>query len=441
MAEHFSGRRTRARLTVKAVQAAGPGMHADGDGLYLNVMPSGTRAWIYRYQLDGKRREMGLGGFPLVSLADARSRALTIRAGIKSGGADPLAARREAAAEKARVAAEAKAAAPKVATFGDVARDYIRAHRASWRNPKHGAQWDSTLRTYAEPVFGATPVEAIDRELVLKVLMPIWATKTETATRVRSRIELVLNYARGRGLRTGENPATWRGNLDAVLPKPRKVTAIVHHPALPYDQVPAFLTALRRRTGMGARALEFAILTAARSGEVRGARWSEIDLTAGVWTIPAARMKARREHRVPLSAPALQLLAALPKVESETLVFPSSRRGTPLSNMAMAAHVRGMNEPVPVWLSRDGDAVVPHGFRSSFRDWAAEVTHYPHEMAELALAHAVGSKVEAAYRRGDMFDKRKQMTADWAAWCGGSVKVTEDSTPKATRTKASARRA
>jgi integrase len=439
--ETSQGKRGSPRLSVKGVQHAPPGMHADGGGLYLNVHATGTRSWIYRYQLDGKRREMGIGGYPLVSLADARARALTIRAGLKSGGTDPLVAKRQAAVEKARVAAESQAVAATVTTFGDVARDYIRAHRASWRNPKHGAQWDSTLRTYAEPVFGATPVDAIDRELVLKVLMPIWATKTETATRVRSRIELVLNYARGRGLRTGENPATWRGNLDAVLPKPRKVTAIVHHPALPYDQIPAFLTALRRRAGMGARALEFAILTAARSGEVRGARWSEVDLAAGVWTIPAARMKARREHRVPLSAPALQLLAALPKMEGEALVFPSSRRGTPLSNMAMAAHVRGMNGPEKIWQSRDGDAIVPHGFRSSFRDWAAEVTHYPHEMAELALAHTVGSKVEAAYRRGDMFEKRRQMMADWAAWCGGPVAAAESSTPKASRTKASARRA
>jgi integrase len=375
MSEATLGSRNRNRLTVKAVQAVGPGMHPDGDGLYLSVVPSGARSWILRYQCDGKRREMGIGGFPLVSLAEARVRALAIRAGIKNGGVDPLIAKREAAAEKARAAAEARAAAPKATTFGDVARDYIRAHRASWRNAKHALQWDSTLRTYAEPVFGATPIEAIDRELVLKVLTPIWATKTETATRVRSRIELVLNYARGRGLRAGENPAVWRGNLDAVLPKPRKVTAIVHHPALPYDKMPAFLAALRRRSGMGARALEFAILTAARSGEVRGARWTEIDLAAGVWTIPAVRMKARREHRVPLSAPAVALLSQLPRVEEEVLVFPGSRRGTPLSNMSLAAHVRGMNEPEPAWLSREGEMVVPHGFRSSFRDWAAEVTH------------------------------------------------------------------
>jgi integrase len=432
-------KRETTRLTVKGVQHALPGMHADGGGLYLHVHATGTRSWIYRYQLDGKRREMGIGGYPLISLADARLRALTLRAGLKIGGADPLAARREAAAEARR--AVVTAPEPKVTTFLDVAHEYIRAHRASWRNAKHALQWDSTLRTYAVPVFGATPIDAIDRALVLKVLAPIWATKTETATRVRSRIELVLNYARGRGLRNGENPAVWRGNLDAVLPKPRKVTAIVHHPALPYHQMPAFLTALRCRAGAGARALEFAILTAARSGEVRGARWSEIDLAAGVWTIPAVRMKAQREHRVPLSGEAVTLLSELPRVEGESLVFPGARRGAPLSNMSLAAHVRGMNEPVPAWISREGDSVVPHGFRSSFRDWAAEQTHYPAEMAEMALAHTVGSKVEAAYRRGDMFEKRRQMMADWAAWCGGSAAAPEDSTPNATRKQASARRA
>ena len=415
-AEYFPGKRSVTRLTAKAVLAAAPGMHADGDGLYLHVHATGTRSWIYRYQHEGKRREMGIGGFPVVSLADARLRAVAIRSGLKGTGTDPLAARR-AAAEQARAALAAEAP-PKVITFADVARDYIRVHRASWQNAKHAEQWESTLRTYAEPVFGTTPVDAIDRELVLGALIPIWAEKTETATRVRSRIELVLNYARGRGLRTGENPAVWRGNLDAVLPKPRKVTAIVHHPALPYERMPAFLAALRRRTGLGARSLEFAILTAARTGEVRGARWSEIDMQARLWLVPAPRMKARREHRVPLSAAVLALLKALPKVAGEDLVFPGMRRGTPLSNMAMAAHVRAMNEPVPVFVSRTNEPVVPHGFRSSFRDWAAEVTHYPHEIAELALAHAVGSKVEAAYRRGDMFDKRRQMMDDWADWCG-----------------------
>lgn len=404
-------------FTVKTAEAARTGMHGAGGGLWLLVSKAGTKSWVYRYQIAGRARAMGLGAFPSVGLADARHRAQTARDKLRRDGIDPL-------EEKAEQARETEQTRAKSVTFMEVALEYIAAHRPSWRNPKHGDQWRNTLATYAAPVFLATPVADIDRDLVLQVLRPIWTCKTETATRVRSRIELVLDYAEAKGLRTEglRNPASWSG-LRSLLPAARRVTAVVHRPALPYQRVPEFLAALRRRDGTGARALEFAVLTAARSGEVRGAVWAEIDLEAGVWTVPAARMKAKREHRVPLAGAAVALLEAQRdrargNPGRDDHVFPGARPGRPLSDMSLTAHLRGMNEQGLGFVDRDGQTITAHGFRSSFRDWVAERTHYPAEMAEMALAHTVGSKVEAAYRRGDMFEKRRELMMDWAVFCG-----------------------
>ena len=429
---------TQKSFTVKTADAAKTGMHGVGQGLWLLVSKTGTKSWVFRYQIAGKARSMGLGSYPSVGLAEARHRAQAARDQIRRDGIDPL-------AQKAEAARQAEESRAKAATCMDVAREYIAAHRPSWRNPKHGDQWHNTLVKYAEPVFGATPVAEIDRTLVLEVLRPIWTTKTETATRVRSRIELVLDHAEAKGLRAEgmRNPAALAG-LRSFLPPARKVATVVHHPALPYQRMSVFMTALRARAGSGARALEFAVLTAARSGEVRGATWSEVDLGSGLWTIPATRMKAGRAHRVPLSSAALKLLKAqLAGTEGtptpDDYIFPGARAGRPLSDMSVTAHLRGMNEQGQDFVDAAGQTVTAHGFRSSFRDWAAEQTHYPAEMAEMALAHTVGSKVEAAYRRGDMFEKRRQMMADWAAWCGGGVAAADVSGVGAAPWKASAR--
>lgn len=376
-----------------------PGVHPVGvvPGLALQVSETGARSWVLRVMVGTRRRWMGLGGFPAVTLADARERAREARDLIRQG-IDPI--ERQQAQRSAL-----KAAGARSKTFRKVAEAYIDAHRAGWKNAKHAAQWEATLAAYAYPKLGDLLVADIEREHVLDVLRPIWTTKTETAVRLRGRIELVLGYAMAAGYRPeGLNPARWRGGLDKLLPKPSKVAKVDHHPAVPVASVGAFMQRLRAMDGMGARALEFAILTAARSGEVRGARWPEIDLEAGVWTVPAARMKAGREHRVPLSKPALELLRALPRIADNDLVFPAPR-GKELSDMTLSAVTRRM-----------GDKAVPHGFRSTFRDWAAERTAYPGEMAEMALAHAIGDKVEAAYRRGDLFEKRRRMMDDWAAF-------------------------
>jgi integrase len=289
-------------------------------------------------------------------------------------------------------------------TFRQCAERMIASHEAAWKNPKHRAQWKATLATYAYPMFGDLSVAAVDNGLVLKVLEPLWTTKPETAGRVRGRIEAVLDWAKARGYREGENPARWRGHLDKLLPNRRKVRAVKNHAAMPYRDIPDFMAELRDHTGVSARALEFAILTAGRTSEVIGATWSEIDLKSGVWTIPASRMKAGKEHRVPLSAPALELLKALPREGQH--VFMGGRAGKPLSNMALLELMRGMKP-----------GFVPHGFRSTFRDWAAETTAFPSEVVEMALAHAISSKVEAAYRRGDLFEKRRALMTAWAHHC------------------------
>lgn len=408
----------RNKLTIKTIQAAKSGMHSDGNGLYLVVAHSNSRSWIYRYQLDGKRREMGLGSYPTVSLIEARLKAMQQSSILKGDGVDPLKLKQQV---KVAAVSEAKAVAARAVRFSNVAKEYISSHRSSWRNAKHGDQWTNTLNTYAYPVLDEKPICDIDRELVLRVLLPIWTTKTETATRVRSRIELVLSYAKVKGLRSGENPATWRGNLDAVLPNPRKVTPHRKYPSLPFKLMPRFMSALRARAGISAKALELAILCAARSNEVRRARWPEFDLIEKVWRIPAVRMKAQREHRVPLSDAAVNLLKSIPRVSGNEIVFLSIRKQTYLSDMALSELVREMNQVAvgekPLWVDEDERPVVPHGFRASFRTWADDETHYPHDMKELAIAHAIEDKSEAAYRRSDMFEKRRQLMSDWADWC------------------------
>lgn len=391
------------------------GMHADGNGLYLRVQKSGAKSWIYRYQINSKRREMGLGTLSERPPVEAREEAAKLSAMVRSG-VDPIDARQREKEEKAAAAIKATADA---ITFGQVAQDYIAAHRAGWRNAKHAEQWASTLDKYAAPLIGDKPVVDVSTEDVLRILQPIWSTKTETATRVRSRVELVLSYAKALKLRQGENPAAWRGHLDALLPKPTKLKNIRHHPALPYARMPEFMRALRKITGGGARALELAILTAARSGEVRGACWAEIDKKAKVWTVPAGRMKAGKEHRIPLSAAALLLLEELPTFEGVAFLFPGERDKKPLSDMSLSAVTRRMNEgDTPKWIEpQTGRQVVPHGFRSTFRDWAGETTSHPREVVEHALAHQIPDKAEAAYARGTLFDKRKKLMEDWATWC------------------------
>ena len=376
-----------------------PGHHAVGGvaGLYLYVLDTGARSWVLRTTIGDKRRHMGLGGFPEVPLARAKEKARSAKDSIAQG-VDPI-------AQRTAVASSLRAQQATQKTFEEAAQAYIEAHGDSWKNPKHRAQWSATLKTYAYPHMGLLQVNDITQEHVLMVLEPIWKTKTETATRLRGRIESVLDWATVRKYRTGENPARWKGHLDKLLPAPGKIKKIEHHRALPFDQMAEFMSQLKVKEGLPARALEFAIFCAARSGEVRGAKWEEMDLEAGVWTVPAERMKAGREHRVPLSPSAKRILLAVPKNAESPLVFPAPNR-RPLSDMALTAVLRRMNV----------DAV-PHGFRSTFRDWAGEVSNYPRDIAEQALAHVLENKVEAAYRRGDALEKRRKMMTDWAAYC------------------------
>lgn len=375
------------------------GLHFVGGvaGLALQVLKSGGRSWVLRMVIGNRRRDMGLGGYPDVPLAQAREAARAARAKVRSG-IDPI--------EETRSAKSAlKASQMALITFKQAAESYIDSHKAGWRNDKHAKQWASTLTTYAYPKIGNIQIQDVELPQVLGVLEPIWQTKTETASRLRGRIESVLDWATARNYRQGLNPARWKGHLDKLLPRPSKVAKVAHHDALSGSEVGAFMVELRKHEGIGAKALEFAILTAARSGEVRGATWSEIDKDAKVWVIPGERMKAGREHRVPLSDQAIRILDAMPQVAGSDYVF-TAPRGGQLSDMTLSAVIRRMGAPC-----------VPHGFRSSFRDWASELTNYPSDMAEMALAHTISDKVEAAYRRGDMFEKRRSMMMDWAAFC------------------------
>ena len=392
------GRRTIGRFTARAVGALKrPGHFADGGGLYLQVSETGSRSWVFRYQRAGRRREMGLGSFPAVGLKQARGKAATVRADL-GAGKDPLAERQ---AERARRLTYERG----TVSFREAAEQFIAAHAPGWRNPKHRQQWTNTLATYAHPIIGDLPVAAIDTQFVLRVLEPIWTQKTETASRLRGRIEAVLDWATARGMRTGENPARWRGHLDKLLPRRARVAPVEHHPALAYAEVPRFLADLRRQPGIAARALEFAILTAARTGEVIGAKWEEVE--GEVWTIPGSRMKASREHRVPLSARALAIAGAMRQAQTGEFVFPGAREGKPLSTRALAAVLKRMGR----------HDITAHGFRSSFRDWAGETTAFPREVIEHALAHQLRDKAEAAYARGDLMAKRRQLMDAWAAYC------------------------
>lgn len=407
-------------LAVSRLKA--PGLYAVGGpapGLHLQVTDSGSRTWILRVTVGrrisaaGKtvqrRRDMGLGPYPLVPLKTARERAAEAYQKVLQG-IDPVADRiTRASAQRAAEAA--------VITFREAAGRYIESKSSEWSNAKHVEQWTNTLETYAHPVIGSLLVGDVALPHVLRILEPIWTEKNETASRVRSRIEAVLGWATVQGFRQGDNPARWRGHLDKVLPSPSKVKKVRHHPALPLDAFPAFMHALRAMDSVSARAVEFTALTAARTGEVIGARWSEIDMRDAVWTVPADRMKAKREHRVPLSKTAMRILRALKEDASGDWVFPGGKKDKPLSNAAMLELLKGMD-----YRDKEGERITTHGLRSSFRDWCAEHTEHPSEVAEMALAHTIDSKVEAAYRRGDLFEKRRALMADWETFCAKTPK-------------------
>lgn len=375
-----------------------PGRHTVGKvaGLALQITPSGARSWVLRAVVGGHRREIGLGPYPAVSLKEAHARAQAKRDEI-AAGVDPVLARKEAAS---RVRAEQ---AMEI-SFEEAARRFIKAKSPEWSNAKHGEQWKNTLDEYAHPVIGKMMVRHVTRTHIVEILEPIWTTKTETASRVRGRIESILDWARVKGFREeGVNPAAWRGNLDKILSAPKKTKRVRNHPALPIELMGSFMTTLRAIDGVSARCLEFTILTAARSGETRGMRWPEIDLKKAVWSVPAERMKAKKEHRVPLSPAAVALLNSLDRSEKTDLVFPGPRSHAPLSDMSLIAIMRKLKLEA-----------TPHGFRSTFRDWASEYTNYPRELAEVALAHLKGDATEAAYWRSDVLEKRRRMIDDWA---------------------------
>ncbi len=378
-------------LSARKVETAKWGRYTDGRGLMLVVKPSGAKSWVLRYQIAGKRRDMGLGPWPDVTLAMAREKALEARRSIALA-LDPIDEKRKA----------------KALTLRDAGQALIEMKRSGWRNEKHAAQWSSTLDQYAFPRLGDLDVRKITTDHVLEVLTPIWTAKPETASRVRQRIEAVLDYATAIGARDGDNPARWRGHLDRLLPQPSKVRSVAHHAALDWRQMAGFMAELARREGLAAKALAFTILTASRSGEVRGARWAEIDVAVAVWTIPASRMKAAKEHRIPLSTDALAYLGS--PGDPDAFVFPSSvTPSKPMSDMTLAAVLKRMGRL----------DITVHGFRSSFRDWAGESTHFPREVIEAALAHRLKDKAEAAYARGDLFQKRRALMQAWAHYLAG----------------------
>jgi integrase len=378
-----------------------PGLYNDGAGLCLRVTSPTARSWVLRYMLDGNAREMGLGPYPDISLAEARVAAAEARK-LKALGKDPIDAREALRAQQ-------RAEAARAVTFRYCADAFIAARKSGWKNAKHAAQWKATLETYAMPIIGNLPVQSVDVGMVHRVLEPIWSSKTETASRVRGRIEAILDWATVREFRTGDNPARWKGHLENLFPRRSKAQQVEHHPALPYTEIGAFISKLKAQPGTGALALQFTILTAVRTGEVINSKWSEIDFDNAVWTIPAERMKTGREHRVPLSKAAIAILRKLQALRGKgTSVFRGARQRRPISNMAMLQTLRRMGR----------DDLTVHGFRSTFRDWAAEQTAFPREVAEAALAHVVGDKVEAAYRRGDLFEKRRKLMSAWATFCG-----------------------
>jgi integrase len=393
------------RLTALQVTRLNmPGRYADGGGLYLQISQWRTKSWLLRFERNGRERQMGLGPIAIVSLADARERAKAARRLILDGH-DPIEERKQSQLA-------GRIAAAKQATFEQCAEAFIKAHAPSWRNEKHRAQWHSTLENYVYPVFGKLPVSEIDTGLVLKVLEPIWNDKYETASRLRGRIKVILDWAKVSGYRGGDNPATWSGHLDHLLAR-RSRLAPRHHPALPYLELPAFMAELREHEGISPRALEFLILTAARTGEVIGAQVREIDIEAKLWVVPPERTKSGREHRVPLCERALEILHSLPLPNrADAFVFAGGQAGRPLSSMALLEVMRGM---------RPG--YVPHGFRSTFKTWASEETSHENIVTEMALAHAVGDDVEAAYRRGDLLQRRRALMDDWAAYCDSDQRL------------------
>lgn len=374
----------------KVAVATQPGYYADGGGLYLQVTATGAKTWVFRYRHAGRRPEMGLGPLHTVSLAEAREAAQAARRSLREG-VDPLAARRAATARAAGVP-----------TFWEAAQAFIEEQRSGWRNAKHADQWTNTLETYAVPAIGRKRVDAIDTEDVLAILRPIWTSKTETATRVRQRVEAVLDAAAAKRLRTGENPARWKGHLALLLPKPTSVAPVSHFSALPFANMPQFMRELSERRGAAARALEFTILTASRTSMVTGAVPAEF--AGDLWTVPRERMKVKREHVVPLSASALAIVQ--PRLGRE-LLFPNDATGEQLSENAMLAVLKRMGY----------GSITVHGFRSTFKDWARETTSYPDDLSEMALAHIISDKTRAAYARGTMIEKRRELMAAWAAWC------------------------
>ena len=415
---------------LKVAKLGKPGRYADGGGLCLQIAGGGTKSWIFRY-MQGRtesgrprEREMGLGGLNAVGLAQARQMAQEARRALAEGR-DPIEA-------KAALQANRRAEEARGMTFDAAAEAYIQANESGWRNPKHQAQWRATLEAYASPTFGKVTVQSVDVGLVVKALEPIWTKKPETASRVRGRIETILDWATARGLRVGDNPARWRGHLANIFPRRSKVAKVKHHEALAYPKAGVVVAELRHQEGIAARAMEFCILTAARTSEVTGIIWEEIDLDGALWTVPANRIKAGKEHRVPLSERALVLLREMQSLraadEPSPYVFPGGRRNKPLSENAMLAVLKRMG--------RAGLTV--HGFRSTFRDWAAERTNYPREVCEMALAHTVGDKVEAAYRRGDLFEKRKRLMADWSKFCATVPKADTQNVVTLTSVKAQA---
>ncbi|PDT58874.1 integrase [Bradyrhizobium diazoefficiens] len=393
-----------------------PGLYGDGNGLYLQVSPSytedekPTKSWVFRFMIRGRARKMGLGDIDQVSLKDARKLAQAKRL-LVVDGIDPIEERK---ARKAALVVERETTKAKATTFRQCAEAYIKAHQSGWKSAKHGSQWAATLETYAYPVIGSLPVATVDRTHIMKILEPIWTTKTETASRVRGRVEKILDRAKAIGLRDGDNPARWIGHLDQLLPRKTQVAPVEHFAALPYKQLPAFMKKLRKRDGISARALEFTILNITRTANTIGAKWSQIDEKEQTWTIPGELMKGKKgkrrpDHTIPLSDRAMAILQDLPR--EGDFVFPGAKEGAGLSNMAMAETLREMGY--------EGDTATVHGFRSTFKDWASEQTSYANELTEMAMAHIVSNKVEAAYRRGDMREKRRRLMEDWAGYCEG----------------------
>lgn len=395
---------SRKRLTALEVAAiTAPGTHWVDDNLYLQI--KGGRSWLHRYMFKGKPRDSGLGSADTMTLAQARAARDDEQAMIRKG-VDPVAARR---AEREQGLADRVRAI----TFGDCAAGYIRAHEASWKSAVHRQQWRNTLETYVHPIIGRLPVRDIDTALAMRVLEPVWSRIPESASRIRGRCECIIDWAKAREYRSGENPFRWRGHLDKLLPTKTKVRKVEHHAAMSYSDVPDFMERLRERQAIAARALEVLIHVAGRTGEVLGVRWEEINFTTKVWTVPPSRMKSGKEHRVPLSSAAMAVIERMAAIRSSDFIFPGLRG--PLSNMALLTLLGRMGY----------DDLTAHGFRSSFRDWAAELTSYPSEVVEMALAHVVGNKVEAAYRRGDLFEKRRRLMDAWADYLAHPIATAE----------------